>query len=81
MSPEFFVSDAGAPGVDVAVNDTPGRLPELAVKTLLPAAAPRVHEPTVAIPDASVTTEAPETDPPPLVVANVTATPPIGDPF
>jgi hypothetical protein len=81
LSPAFFVSEAGGPAEDVAVKETLGRLPEDAVRTLAPAAVPSVHEPTVAMPDASVTTVDPETDPPPLTTVNVTVSPPIGDPY
>ena len=65
----------------VAVNDTVARLPELAVRTLVPAVVPRVHDPTAAIPEASVTALPPAIDPPPLVTANVTGTPAIADPY
>ena len=80
MSPEFFASDVAAPAVEVAVNVTPARVPDVAVRTFAPAEGPSVQDPTVATPDASVTTVAPETEPPPLVTENVTDSPAIGDP-
>lgn len=55
--------------------------PEVALRTFAPVTGPSVHEPTVAMPVASVVTVAPEIDPPPLTTAKVTGTPPIGDPF
>jgi hypothetical protein len=81
LSPAFFASEAAAPAVEVAVNATALRVPEVALRTLGPAVGPSVHEPTVAMPEASEIAVAPETDPPPLATANVTVTPLIGDPF
>ena len=64
-----------------ATNVTDGRPATVADTELSPTASPRVHDPTVAIPEVSVVTVAPETDPPPLTTANVTVAPPSGDPF
>jgi hypothetical protein len=60
------------------------RDPEVAVTVLLPAVAPRTHEPKAAIPDVFVTTVFPlddEIDPPPVATANVTLTPDFGLPL
>jgi hypothetical protein len=67
--------------MDVAVKVTPASVPEVALRTFAPVTGPSVHEPTVAMPEASVVTVAPETDPPPLTTSNVTDTPLIGDAF
>jgi hypothetical protein len=80
LSPEFLASDVAVPAVEVAVNVTAPRIPEVAVRTFAPAEGPSVQDPTVAMPDESVTTVAPVTDPPPLVTENVTDSPAIGDP-
>jgi hypothetical protein len=80
LSPPFFVTDAAAPAVDVAVNVTTGSVPVTALSTFSPTDGPSVH-PTVATPDASVVAVAPDTDPPPLTTVNVTGAPAIGDPF
>ena len=56
-------------------------VPEVALRTFAPVTGPSVHEPTVAMPKASVVTVAPETDPPPLTTAKFTDTPLIGDAF
>jgi hypothetical protein len=67
--------------VDVAVKATGLSDPEVASRTFAPATGPSVHEPTVATPDESVVTVAPDTDPPPLTTVKVTVAPPIGNPF
>jgi hypothetical protein len=81
LSPPFFVIEAGGPAEVVAVNETAERPAELALRTFAPAVVPRVHEPTVAMPEASVTALPPVIDPPPLTTANVIGTPPIADPY
>jgi hypothetical protein len=80
LSPAVFVIVAAAPAVVVAVNVTAASEAAEALSTFAPAAVPSVHEPTVAIPDASVVTDPLATEPPPLVTAKVTATPGIGAP-
>jgi hypothetical protein len=71
----------GATTVPVAVNTTGVSAPVEALKVFTPALVPSVHEPTAAIPDASVATLAPVTEPPPLVTAKLTVTPAIGAAF
>lgn len=51
-----------------------------ALKTLVPAAVPSVHDPSVATPFAFVVAFAPVMLPPPYPIANVTLAPPIGFP-
>ena len=53
----------------------------VAVNVFGPAPGPRVHEPTVAIPEASVATDSPVTEPPPPVTTKFTVTPAIGSAF
>ena len=55
--------------------------PAEAVNVFGPAPGPRLHEPTVAIPEASVATDPPVTEPPPLVTTKFTVTPAIGSAF
>ena len=80
-APNFTDNEAAAPATEVAVNRTLWRLPEVALRTSSPAPGPRVHDPTVATPEASVVTVPPETDPPPAATSKVTVSPAIGDPF
>jgi hypothetical protein len=61
-------------GPEVAVNETGGNPETVAVIVLAPATGPSVQLPTVATPFASVVVDAPVSDPPPPVIANVTAT-------
>jgi hypothetical protein len=56
-------------------------VPVEAVSVLSPALVPSVHDPTVAIPEASVATDWPVTEPPPPVTTKVTVTPAIGSLF
>lgn len=65
----------------VAVKMTGVSEPTDAVNVFGPAPAPRLHEPTVAIPDASVVTDPPVTEPPPAVTTKFTDTPAIGTAF
>ena len=81
MSPADFVSEAAAPAVPVAVKVTAVRLATEALSAFRPAVVPRVHEPTVAIPDASVATDALLTEPPPLSTRKLTVAPAMGAPF
>jgi len=81
LSPAFLASEAAAPAVDVAVKVTAVSVPDVAFRTFSPVTGPSVHKPTVAMPEASVVTVAPDTDPPPLTTVNVTVARPIGDPF
>ena len=67
--------------VPVAVKMTGASEPAVALNVFAPALGPRVHEPTVAIPAASVGTEPPLTEPPPLCTTNSTVTPATGAPF
>ena len=80
--PATIVMPPTEPAVPVAVNVTgdPAREPEVAVRVFEPAADPSVHDPTVAIPDASLVALAPVTEPPPEATANTTATPDTGFP-
>jgi hypothetical protein len=50
----------------------------VAVNVFDPAISPKVHDPTVAIPEASVIAISPVIEPPPLATAKVTLTPEIG---
>ena len=61
----------------VAVNVTgePDSDPDVAVIVLLPTVVPRVHEPTVAMPEEFVVAVRPVPEPPPVATANVTDTP------
>jgi hypothetical protein len=70
---------AAGPAAPAAVNVT-DRLPLVAVSTFEPAAVPRVQL-TEATPEASVTAEVAETDPPPLTTENVIDAPANGLPF
>ena len=53
---------------------------EVAVSVFVAAVAPNVHEPTVAMPDASVVAVSPVAEPPPVATANVTEIPALGLP-
>ena len=66
-----------APIVPVAVNviGEPEREPDVAVIVFAPAVVPRVHEPTVAIPDEFVVAVRPVPEPPPVATAKVTEAP------
>src|SRR5690606_20384963 len=59
----------------VNVIGLPARPAALAVTVLAPVAGPRVQEPTVAMPSAPLSTDAPATVPPPDATAKVTDTP------
>jgi hypothetical protein len=59
----------------VKVTGDPESTPEVAVIVLAPAVVPRVHEPTVAIPEAFVVAERPVPEPPPVATAKVTEVP------
>src|SRR5512147_2217712 len=72
LSPESLVTVAGGPARPVAVKVTGVRFATVAVSVLMPAAAPTVQLPTVAIPCELVVWVAPVTDPPPVATANVT---------
>jgi len=74
LSPAEIERDAAAPTVPVAVKVTE-RLPDVAVTVLGPGVFPSVHDPTVAMPAASVTAEGFVSDPPPAVTAKVTVAP------
>lgn len=81
MSPADLVSVAALPAVPVAEKVTAVSAPVEALNVFGPAVVPRIHDPTVAIPEPSVCTDAPVTEPPPPATANVTVTPAAGDPF
>ena len=68
------------PGSPVAVKVTgePVRPAHVAVRVLAPATVPSFQLPTVAMPEASDTADAPVTEPPPEATANVTVTPATG---
>lgn len=68
------------PAMPVAVNviGLPVNPVEVAVRVLLPAVAPSVQLPTVAMPPAFVVAERPVALPPPVATANVTVTPATG---
>src|SRR5437773_2512618 len=77
--PAWIVSYVAAPAVAVEVKVTGLTVPVEAVSVLLPAVVPRVQAVTTAIPLASVDTAVTGlTAPPPVVTANVTATPATG---
>ena len=80
LSPENFASVAGAPATPVAVNvrGLPVSPGDVAVSVYGPAVLPRVQLPTAAMPVASVVWFAPETVPPLVPGAKVTATPATG---
>jgi hypothetical protein len=75
-----IVGESGVPAVAVAVKVTgePVSPAEVAVNVFDPALAPKVHEPTVAIPEALVVVAAPVIEPLPLATAKVTLTPETG---
>jgi hypothetical protein len=70
---------AAGPAAPLAVNVT-DRVPLVAVSTFAPAVFPRVQL-MEATPEASVTAEVADTDPPPLTTANVIVAPANGLPF
>ena len=82
MFPALIAICVAGPATALAVNviGLPPRPAEVAVKVLLlaPAVAPRVQPPTVAIPEAFVLCDPPVRLPPPVPMANVTATPDTG---
>src|SRR4029077_11333024 len=83
LLPALIAICDAVPAVPVAVNVTglPAREPDVAVRVLVPAAVPRVHEVTWAIPFAPVVTPVVGlTVPPPDATANVTDTPATGLP-
>ena len=61
--------------VAVKVTGEPLSEPLVAVSVLVPAVAPRVRLPTVAMPEGLVVVEPPAREPPPLATAKVTETP------
>src|SRR5712671_3206260 len=80
VEPSVCVGVAAHGSVALAVN-VRERPPAIATSVLVPPFGPSVQLPTVAIPDGFVVVWSPVTVPPPLVTANVTATPPTGDPL
>ena len=68
---------AAAPAVAVAVKVRGEYVnePDVAVSVLLPAVAPKVQDPRVAIPKLFVVWVAPVIEPPPVATAKVTLTP------
>jgi hypothetical protein len=70
-----MVTAAAAPAVAVAVICADVNVPEVAVSVCVPTVVPSVQLPTVATPLLLVVCVAPETEPLPDVVANVTVAP------
>src|ERR1041384_1244313 len=79
-SPACLAIWLAAAGVAVAVNATGVNAPALADNPFAPALVPSVQLPTVAMPPAVVTGEAPVRLPPPEVTVKVTVTPATGFP-
>ena len=74
------LANGPATAVAVKVTGEPVSEPEVALKVFAPVVVPNVHEPTVAIPLASVVAVVPVAEPPPDATANVTLTPDTGLP-